>query len=366
MILFYLVLPIVIFAFIRFLVALFNYLTQPYLLRYPLSSHDRVSVLIPARNEEANIRNLLTDLQSQTYGNIELIVYNDSSADATGHIVEEFVRGDNRFRLINGQVLPDGWLGKNNACHQLALHAKGDYLLFLDADVRIANTFIERSLAYMQHRKLHLLSFFPYQVMGSFGEVITVPVMQWILLSLLPLRLVMWSRRRSLSAANGQMMMFRAETYKKHRFHELFRNNPVEDILIARKVKRLKYRMATLLGSPNDIRCRMYLSANDAIEGFAKNICEFFGGNRYVMFGFAAITTLGPFAILFFMPFPLIFIYFFSVLMARIFIADLSKQNVFKAVTLLPLLQVSFLRMVLCWETNRKKGTLTWKGRKIV
>jgi len=366
MILFYLVLPVVVFAFVRFLVALFNYLTQPYISKYPLQSPDSVSVLIPARNEEANIRNLLTDLQSQTYGSIEVVVYNDSSTDATSHIVEEFVKADSRFRLINGNGLPEGWLGKNNACHQLALHANGNYLLFLDADVRVENSFVEQALAYMQCKKLHLLSFFPYQVLGSFGEAITVPVMQWILLSLLPLKLVMWSRRRSLSAANGQMMMFKADTYRKHRFHELFRKNPVEDILIARMMKRLRYRMATLLGTPNDIRCRMYLDGNQAIEGFSKNVCEFFGGNRKVMFAFTAITTLGPFAVLFFMPFPLTFTYFFSVLMARIMIADLSKQNVFKAVILFPLQQISFIQMVIRWERNRKNGTLVWKGRKIV
>lgn len=365
MILFYLVLPFVIFAIIRFLVALFNYFTQPYLQSYPIISSETVSVLIPARNEVANIQNLLADLQSQSYTNIEVIVYNDLSTDATGKIVEQFVKTDNRFRLINGSGLPEGWLGKNNACHQLALQANGNYLLFLDADVRVEKSFVGQALAYMQHKKLNLLSFFPYQVLGSFGEAITVPVMQWILLSLLPLKLVLWSRRRSLSAANGQMMMFKAETYRKHRFHEIYRSNPVEDILIAREMKRLRYRISTLLGTPGDIRCRMYASGSDAIEGFSKNVCEFFGGNRNVMFSFAAITTLGPFLVMFFMPFPLVFTYFFSVIMARLFIADLSKQNVFKAVILFPYQQISFLQMVIRWEKNRKRGTLIWKGRKI-
>ena len=109
----------------------------------------------------------------------------------------------------------------------------------------------------------------------------------------------------------------------------------------------------------------MYASGSDAIEGFSKNVCEFFGGNRNVMFSFAAITTLGPFLVMFFMPFPLVFTYFFSVIMARLFIADLSKQNVFKAVILFPYQQISFLQMVIRWEKNRKRGTLIWKGRKI-
>lgn len=365
MILFYLVLPIVIFAFIRFLVALFNYITQPYLKEYPLTEVKLVSVLIPARNEECNIRNLLSDLQAQSYANFEVIVYNDSSTDATSQIVQEYVDADKRFRLINGQQLPEGWLGKNHACHQLAKWAKGEYFLFLDADVRVDRRFIELALAYMQKKRLHLLSFFPYQVLGSFGEFITVPVMQWILLSLLPLRLVQWSRKSSLAAANGQMMMFDGETYRKHEFHEMFRNNPVEDILIARSVKRLRLRMATLLGLPSDIRCRMYKSKNEAINGFSKNVCEFFGGKRWLMLTFTIITTLGPFAVIFFMPFPLIFVYFYSIIMARIFVAELSKQSVLKSVLLFPFQQISFLQMVYSWEKSQKKGGLTWKGRVI-
>lgn len=365
MILFYLVLPIVIFAFIRFLVAFFNYITQPYLKEYPLKDVKLVSVLIPARNEEHNIRNLLADLQGQTYKNIEVIVYNDLSTDATQRVVEEFVSIDNRFRLINGQQLPDGWLGKNYACHQLAKFTKGQYLLFLDADVRVHPRFVELVLAYMQKKRLDLLSFFPYQVLGSFGETITVPVMQWILLSLLPLRLVHWSRKSSLAAANGQMMMFNAETYRKYSFHEMFRSNPVEDILIARRVKRLRLRMATLLGLPSDIRCRMYHSRSEALNGFSKNVCEFFGGKRWLMFTFAAVTTLGPIAVILFMPFPLMFVYFYSVVMARILVAELSKQSVLKSVILHPLQQLSFLQMVYRWEIRRKKGELTWKGRSI-
>ncbi len=365
MILFYITLPIVLFAFIQFLIALFNYFTRPYLKGYPLIENKKVSVLIPARNEGKNIGNLLNDLKEQTFSNLEVIVYNDQSIDATESIVSEFLLADDRFKLINGDILPEGWLGKNYACHTLARNATGHYLMFLDADVRIKPDFVEKAIAYMQNRRIQLLSFFPYQVIGTFGEAITVPVMQWVLLSLLPLRLIRWSQRSSLAAANGQMMLFHADTYQKYWFHELFRTNPVEDIHIARKLKRLRLPMETLLGLPADIRCRMYNSGRDAINGFSKNVCEFFGGNRWNMFAFAAITTLGPIAVIFFMPFPLIFFYFYSVLMTRIMIADLSKQNIVKAVILLPLLQISFLTMVYQWEHNRKNKSLTWKGRYI-
>ena len=365
MILFYLTLPVVVFAFIRLLVALFNYLTRPYLKAYSINGSQMISVLIPARNESNNIVNLLNDLKEQTFKNFEVLVYDDQSTDNTASVVMGFVNADNRIKLINGVGLPDGWVGKNHACHQLARTAAGHYLLFLDADVRVKHDFVEKVTAYMQKNRLHLLSFFPYQVLGSFGEAITVPLMHWVLLSLLPLRLVGRTKNSSLAAANEQMMMFRADTYRQYWFHELFRNNPVEDILIAREVKRLGLRMETLLGLPSDIRCRMYENKAEAIAGFSKNVCEFFGGKRWVMLAFAAITTLSPIAVLLFMPFPIIFLYFFSIFMARIMVADLSQQSILKAIILFPLQQISFLQMVYKWEYNRKKGSLIWKGRKI-
>ncbi|MCB8964000.1 MAG: glycosyltransferase family 2 protein [Bacteroidales bacterium] len=366
MILFYLILPIVILAVLRFLVALFNYLTNPYIKEYKLATESLVSILIPARNEEKNIENLLVDLLDQTYSNIEVLVYDDQSTDSTSQIVLQYSKNNRNISLVSGMELPEGWLGKNFACYNLAQKAKGDYLLYLDADVRVKPQFIENSLGYMQHNKLALLSFTPYQITKSFGERITVPVMQWILLSLLPLRLVQWSKRHSLSAANGQMMMFKTEIYRKYQWHEQFKANPVEDISIARSVKKLRYRMATLLGTENDIQCRMYSSYNEAIAGFSKNVCDFFGRNHKVMIAFAAITTLGPFLVLFIMPFPLIFAYFFSVIMARMMVAQLSKQSTFMSVLLLPMQQFAFVQMVRAWMKSHKSGILVWKSREII
>src|SRR5690606_28081384 len=134
--------------------------------------------------------------------------------------------------------LPKGWLGKNNACHNLAQHAKGKYLLFLDADVRVGDSIIKNTVSFTKKHKLGLLSIFPMQIMETLGEQSTVPNMNYILLSLLPLLLVRNTNFSSLAAANGQFMHFHAEIYPQTLPHQRMKNSKVEDIKIARFYKK--------------------------------------------------------------------------------------------------------------------------------
>ncbi len=361
---FYISLVLLLVAVVRFLVVLFNFLTQPFLTNRSPSGAPLVSVLIPARNEEENIASLLNDLIRQQYAHIEVIVYNDCSTDGTEAAVKAQIKSDERIRIINGNDLPDGWLGKNHACYQLATQAKGDYLLFLDADVSVAPQFVGNAVAQLQRKRLVLLSMFPRQVTKTWGELLVVPNMNWILLSLLPLRLVQWSRKRSLAAANGQMMLFDAQHYHAHQWHYQFRHSAVEDITISRAIKRKRLRMAILLGS-DDISCRMYHDFSDALNGFSKNVCAFFGGSIYVTLAFAAIGTIAPFLILFSLPFPLSFAFFFSMLFARMMVSDLSGQSVFKNVMLWPVQHVVFLFMVYMSIRFYRGKNIVWKGRRI-
>ena len=125
----------VVFTVIQLLVSLVNLLFETNLPKTQDISTGLVSVLIPARNEANNIGNLLNDLVNQDYKNIEVIVFNDQSEDKTAEIVTEYTIRDSRISMISSAGLPDGWLGKNFACHSLAEQANGKYLLFLDADV---------------------------------------------------------------------------------------------------------------------------------------------------------------------------------------------------------------------------------------
>ncbi len=145
-----------------------------------------VSILIPARNEENNIGRLLDDLQELKYNNFEILVYDDDSTDQTRSVIMDKSLLDKRIRYIQGKVLLPGWLGKNHACHQLAKAAKGDYLLFLDADVSVIPRLFTDSIAFMEKQDLDLLSLFPVQKMKTLGEWLTVPLMNRILLGNLP------------------------------------------------------------------------------------------------------------------------------------------------------------------------------------
>lgn len=362
--LFYLSLFLLLIVVIRFLVALLNYITRPILPFGKVDGNPLVSVLIPARNEEKNISEILHGLSKQDFSNIEVLVYNDQSTDSTAQIVLEHGKHDERIRLIEGVELPTGWLGKNHACYQLAQRAKGNFFLFLDADVKLSPNFIRNATAYMQQKNLTLLSMFPRQEMETWGERMVIPNMNWILLSLLFLRLVRWSKRRSLAAANGQMMMFNAANYTENQWHEKLKSSPVEDIGISRLVKRKKLRMATLLGT-NDISCRMYTSYSESIAGFSKNVTEFFGGSIFATILFALISTIGPVLIVFTLPFPLTLLYFFSLLGSRMLISSLSEQSPIQNVIFWPVQHAAFLHLVYKAIQFKKGKKLSWKGREL-
>jgi glycosyltransferase involved in cell wall biosynthesis len=346
------------------MVVLFNYLTRPYLANRQATGNPLVSVLIPARNEEKNIGNLISNLAAQEYSNIEIIIYNDGSTDQTEAIAMQWVATDKRVRLINGVPLPHGWLGKNHACHRLAMEAKGEFFLFLDADVTVAPKLIGNAISYMQRKRLILLSMFPFQIMKTLGEQLVVLNMNWILLSLLPIKLVQWSKKRSLAAANGQFMMFEATSYVENKWHEKVSMSMVEDISISRIIKRKRLRMATLLGSDN-ISCRMYESYNQALEGFSKNVCAYFGGSTVVASIFTIVVTLSPIIIVFGLPFPLAFAYFFSLVFSRIMVLALSGHPIAKNILFWPIQHYVFILMVYRSVRFYRGGELNWKGRSI-
>ncbi len=358
------------FLVLRFLVSLSNLLTRQWLgnlhsgRSIPGSGQPLVSVLIPARNEEKNICNLLEDLSSQHYENIEILVYDDLSEDNTGNLVRSCIKKDRRIKLIEGTPLPDGWTGKNHACHRLSIQAKGDYLLFLDADVRVKKSIIINSLAHLEKYRLSLLSVFPVQNMQTFGEKVTVPVMNWILTGLLPLVLTRISSRPALSAANGQFMLYRAEVYHRYRFHSEHRNSIVEDISIFRSVKRKGLPAHTVL-SNGDISCRMYNSYKDAVNGFSRSVAEYFGGNLPVAALFALVTTFGFIPALVLLPAFYQFTFLPLLLLHRALISGLSRQHVLQNLLLAPVQQLSFCVIVIMAFRHKIWHNLNWKGRNV-
>lgn len=348
----------------RLAVSAFNYFSRPHLrpLSRPLSA--RVSVLIPARNEERRIGTLLDDLFDMEDDLHEIVVYDDQSSDATARIVSCLSTRHRKLRLLRGGALPPGWLGKNHACYRLARQAQGDILLFLDADVRLRNRAVIRAAAHMRDTQTTLLSLFPRQSTPTMGSEISVPLMDWILLSLLPLAAVRRSPRASLSAANGQFMAFDAKRYHEMEPHSLFRASAVEDMAIVRAWKRKGWHAATLLGR-SDVECRMYETLQEAIAGFSKNIFQFFGGSEVLCYAYAFLTTAAPVAA-FFLGRPLVGVFCVVMgLLIRIFVCLACGRSVLRGLVCIVPQQIVMWLILFSASKCRRQRTLLWKGRDI-
>jgi glycosyltransferase involved in cell wall biosynthesis len=352
---------------VRLGVVIVNLITRPLLPK--LRSESKVfkvgvSVLIPARNEESNIGKVLDDLGKLDENILEILVYDDDSNDHTAFIIREKALNDGRIRYIRGEGPEEGWLGKNHACHALAKEAGGDLLLFLDADVRVEKGFLEDSIHYLEQHRLDLLSLFPVQEMKTFGEWLTVPLMNKILLGNLPLILVRKLRINDFAAANGQFMLFRSEVYKQNWFHEAVKQDRVEDVGIIRHMKALGYRTMTLL-SGGQVHCRMYGGYSSALKGFAKNINAFFGNNWLILMLYVILTTLGPFAVYALFSLAGLLLYFAVLLAVSIMISLLSRQFWVLNVVLMPLQQASLVILSAMAAWRQLTGKMEWKGRKI-
>jgi len=352
------------FYVLLFSIVVINYFSEPILKTAKLSYSPFVSVLIPARNEENNIGRLLSALEGISYMNMEIIVCNDQSEDNTANIVIKHQNRSKLIKLINIYELPDGWTGKNYACHLLASNASGDYLLFIDADVIIEKGLIESALNHLIKNKLALLSIFPVQIMVSLGEKIVVPFMNSILLSLLPLFLVKRSKYPSLSAANGQFMLFNKSTYLSLLPHNQVKAERVEDIAIAAYLKNNGKQIDCLTGN-NTIKCRMYSGFWEAINGLSRSVAAFFGNSIFTGILYWVLTTAGVFLIILYLPVIYSLLFFAGLIISGICIAKTSNQNPRDYIIYMLPRQIAVGLILLTALRNKITGNYKWKGRKM-
>lgn len=253
----------------------------------------KVSVLVPARNEEHNIERCVTSLLQQDYDAYELIVLNDASTDRTGEILEKLVASDDRSRLcvLDGSPLPPGWHGKAWACNKLGKVSSGELLLFTDADTVHAPDSISRSVTAMQESGADMLSLTLRQEMNSFWEKLIVPLIYFILLCYLPLKLVRANPAPSFCFANGQFLMFRRQAYDAFDGHGAVRSDLVEDVWLCKAVKKEGGKVASYDGMET-VSCRMYRSFAEVWQGFSKNLFAGLGYNSILLFFLMLATVL--------------------------------------------------------------------------
>ena len=232
-----------------------------------------VSILIPARDEAANIGAALDSALGQHGIEVEVVVLDDGSTDGTAALVAARAGADPRLRLARGADLPSGWNGKQHACHQLARLAAHPLLLFVDADVRLAPDAAARLAGCLEDRRLDLVSGFPRQITGTLAEKVAIPQIMVLLLGYLPLPMARLSNAPSLAAGCGQLMLVRAEAYHAAGGHAAFRGRMHDGLNLPRNVRAAGGRTDIVDATPV-AACRMYGSWPEIWAGFSKNATE--------------------------------------------------------------------------------------------
>ncbi len=261
----------------------------------------RVSIIVPARNEERQIETCVRSLLRQRYPRFDIIVVDDRSQDETPQIVERIAREDARLRLMRGEQLPPNWVGKPWALAQGARAARGRWLLFTDADTEHEPDALASTIAYARKHELGALSILTKQTLISPAERLVLPGILWtIAFATGPLADVNTMRREN-ALFNGQYLLARRDAYDAIGGHVAVRGEIAEDLELARRFKA-DGRFTTALVNANElVRTRMYRSFGEIWEGFVKNFA-LGARDRPLMAAlgilfFACISPLTPLAI---------------------------------------------------------------------
>jgi chlorobactene glucosyltransferase len=281
-------------------------------------SHGRASVLVPARDEERNIGDCIGSLVRQDYPDCEVIVLDDHSTDRTAEIVRGIIGDDTRHRLISGQPLPPGWIGKNWACHQLSQAATGEWLIFIDADTKHAPGSISATVGMAVEDRADLVSAWPHLVTVTLGEKLVISILHVVTFGWFPIAFARFLQMRprfaarlpvkmvrACGGASGQCILFRRASYERIGGHAAVRDHIVEDVALGREVARRipeGMRLRNCDAGPFS-QCRMYHSFREVCDGFTKNAHAAFEGNLAAWFlvgGLQFLVFFFPFVLLFF------------------------------------------------------------------
>lgn len=233
----------------------------------------RVSVLIPARDEEARIGRAVDAARGSRGVDVEVVVMDDHSSDRTAAIVRGIAAGDPRVRLEEAPPLPPGWGGKPHACHALAAAASAPVLVFIDADVELAPDGLARAVTFLDESGADLVSGFPRQLTGSLAERLLIPLIHFVLLGFLPLRAMRRSTEPAYGAGCGQLMVVRRSAYDAAGGHGAVRATFHDGLQLPRALRRAGSR-TDLFDATGVASCRMYDGARQVVEGLAKNAHE--------------------------------------------------------------------------------------------
>ena len=330
----------------------------------PPPAAERVSILLPARDEAAQIADCLTAVLDQVAApDLEVLVLDDGSTDGTADAARAAAGDDPRVRILVGTPPPPGWLGKPWACAQLAEAATGSVLVFVDADVRLAPQAIAASVTLLRSTGLDLVSPYPRQVAESMAERLVQPLLQWSWLTTLPLRRAERSRRPSLSAANGQLLVVDAQAYRSCGGHHAVHDKVLDDIELLRSVKRDGGCGGVVDGTGLAV-CRMYTDWPSLREGYTRSLWAAFGSRSSaaaVTAALCVIYVVPPVAAL--RGSRLGLAGYLAAVAGRYVVAERTGGRSVPDALFHPASILTFTWLTAASWRSRRKGELVWKGR---
>ena len=332
---------------------------------------ERVSVLLPARDEAHRITATLRSLLAQEgLPNLEILILDDGSSDGTGDVIRQVVGTDPRVKIIDGpdDPPPDGWLGKSWACYRLAQEATGDVFAFVDADVSLSPRAIASTIHHMREAGLDLLSPYPHQEAVTPAERITQPLVTWSWVTALPVRITERSHSPSMAAAIGQFMVVDARAYRISGGHSAVAGIILEDVGILRALKRHGFRGAPADGSAV-ASCRMYDGAEEIYAGYTKSVWSVFQPS-FTAYGLVAVMVGAYVA-------PPVFALvgpdrrtriwgltgYGAGVLGRYVVARRTGERVWPDVFAQPISLGVFAGLIVESLRRHRAGTLTWRGR---
>lgn len=347
------------FLILRFTVTLFNFISNPKLTHTPRKYHDMVSVLIHVTSKEHDATKLLESIEEQEYQNLEIIILDERiyGTEESSHVYQG---ADDRIKSLKSKKAPEGWLQKNYASYQLAGVAKGNYFLFLQPDTRVTKGLINNAVHRMKISRLTLLSLFPNQIMLSFGEKLVVPLINFVLLNLLPVRLIRLFKNPVFAAASEDFMLFEAANYRASQWHKQVRWRADEDIEIMRLIKDAGYQTEALLAN-GYLTSRMYKNFTEASQGFSRILLAGFNNNMIGLTVYLLLVIFGPVYIAYYLDLKLLFFAFSLIILSKIMISLSSGQNPLVNIIIHPL-QILSLFFISVWSLKWR----TMKSNNIV
>ncbi len=349
-------------TFVALILSLINFIS----IRRPLADSeisDFISVIVPLRNEESNVSELIENLNSQTsLTHVEFIILDDGSDDSTFDLVKTAIKNEPKFRLIQGEPLPTGWIGKVWALHQLEAHSNGEIIVSIDADVRLTPDAVSKSITLMKSAQLNFLSPYPHQIAKTLGERLIQPLLQWSWMSTLVLRFSERTSFSSMAVANGQFFIVQKRALVAAGGYEAVKSAVLDDVFLARRLIKTGSRGAVVSGA-KIAQCRMYASWSEIEAGYGKSLRHAFGS----IFGsmsavvFLFITGVAPLVVAL-MGSMWGWIAFTFMTLTRILSARQSRMRVLDSL-LHPI--SSTLLIYLIFYSYLMRGDVQWKGRTV-